>query len=125
MSQCDYFWWPKNCQKKQKALHPVIRTLLPQCKLMTTLNDETTQVAPWVGMTMVTQSSDELSLIASNAAGELFCCDVGLGEGEEAGEGASEADLFSVDDTRGRPTLNKQDGNSSNGPAAKLPTQPT
>ena len=81
---------------------------MPQCKLMTTLNDETTQVAPWVGMTMVTQSSDELSLIASNAAGELFCCDVGLREGEEAGEGASEADLFSVDDTRGRQTLNQR-----------------
>ena len=78
----------------------------------------TTQVAPWVGMTMVSQSSDELSLIASNAAGELFCCDVGLGEGEGAGEEASEADLFSVDDTRGRPI-------SINGPAAKLPTSPT
>ena len=35
-------------------------------------------VAPWVGMTMVSEKSDELSLIASNAAGALFCCDVGL-----------------------------------------------
>ena len=64
-------------------------------------------IAPWVGMTMVSEKSDELSLIASNAAGALFCCEVGLGEGEEqAEEGAaaaaasSEVDLFSVDDTR-------------------------
>ena len=60
-------------------------------------------VAPWVGMTMVTEHSDELSLLASNAAGELFCCDLGLREEDEADgeEGASGIDPFSFDGNRG------------------------
>ena len=62
----------------------------------------TYQVAPWVGMTMVSEQSDELSLLASNAAGELFCCDLSLREGDEVeDEGASEADLFSFEGNRG------------------------
>ena len=64
----------------------------------------TYQVAPWVGMTMVSEQSDELSLLASNAAGELFCCDLSLREGDdehEVEEGASEADLFSFEGNRG------------------------
>ena len=62
----------------------------------------TYQVAPWVGMTMVSERSDELSLLASNAAGELFCCDLSLREGDEVeDEGASEADMFSFEGNRG------------------------
>ena len=57
-------------------------------------------------MTMVSEQSDELSLLASNAAGELFCCDLSLREGDDGedgaeGEGASEADLFSFEGNPG------------------------
>ena len=60
-------------------------------------------VAPWVGMTMVSEKAGELSVIASNAAGALFCCDVGLREEsiEEDAAAASDGDLFSVDEGRG------------------------
>ena len=61
-------------------------------------------VAPWVGMTMVSEKAGELSVIASNAAGALFCCDVGLREESTEGEdaaAASDIDLFSVDEGRG------------------------
>merc|ERR1719188_2655169 len=53
---------------------------------------------------MVSEKAGELSVIASNAAGALFCCDVGLREESSEGEdaaAASDIDLFSVDEGRG------------------------